>query len=70
MAKKKQRDFHLFKHQETELKNGLIEEARELIVSERFSGRLAAAMIYVSLARGTSRNSCFISSVGLQLASY
>lgn len=50
MNKKKQKKFQLFTHDEIELKNAFITEARELANSERFSGKLASAMIYVSLA--------------------
>ncbi len=50
MNKKKQKDFQLFTHDEIELKNAFITEARELAKSERFGGKLASAMIYVSLA--------------------
>lgn len=42
-------EFTPFTHEELELKNALLSEARELKDKERFSERLASAMIYASI---------------------
>lgn len=45
----KKNDFKPFTHNELELKNALLSEARKLSGSEEFSNRLASAVIFASL---------------------
>lgn len=49
MSAVKKNNFHLFTHEEIEVKNALLNESRNLSKNEQFGSRLASAMIYVSL---------------------
>lgn len=49
MRRKNRNQFIPFSHEELELKNALVEKARELKNKPEFESKLASAMIYASM---------------------